>query len=211
MASFTAVHHDEIPGGPFRAIRAHFGVTTFGISSVTQSKDERLMSEHSEDHPQGSEEIYIVLSGRARFEIDGQTQDAPQGTLVHVPPGLKRTAFAEEDGTTVVAVGGAAPGTPYVVDGWDLFAPLFPLFEAGEYEQGADAANALLTELEEPHGSVYYNTACFESRAGRLDDAVAHLQRAIELDPGLAKLVADDEDLAAIRDRPELAEIIPSA
>jgi tetratricopeptide (TPR) repeat protein len=210
MTSFTAVHHDEIPGGPFRAIRAHFGVTTFGISSVTQSKGERLMNEHSEDYPDASEEIYIVLSGHARFEIDGQTQDAPQGTLVHVPAGLKRTAFAEVDGTTVLAVGGAAPGKPYVVNGWDLFAQIFPLYEAGEYEQAADKANQVLTD-NPPSGYAYYNTACFESRAGRLDDAVAHLQRAIELDQSLAKLVADDEDLVAIRDRPEFAEIVASA
>ena len=210
MASFTAVHHDEIPGGPFRAIRAHFGVTTFGISSVTQKAGERLMNEHSEDYPDASEEIYIVLSGHARFEIDGQTQDAPQGTLVHVPAGLKRTAFAEEDGTTVVAVGSAAPGKPYVVTGWDVFAPLFSLYEAGEYEQAADKANQVLAD-NPPYAYAYYNTACFESMAGRLDDAVAHLQRAVELDPALAKLVADDEDLVAIRERPEFAEIVASA
>jgi hypothetical protein len=55
---------------------------------------------------------------------------------------------------------------------------------------------------------VYYNTACFESRAGRIDAALAHLRRAVELSPDLAELARDDEDLAALREHPAFAQIV---
>lgn len=205
---------DEIDDGqrPFRAVRHHFGIRTFGITAMTARADgDLLIPEHDETYSHSSEELYVVVSGYATFDLDGEMQDAPAGTFAAVPAGVKRTAVARDAGTTVLAISGGPEGKPYELSGWEAFSPLFPLFESGDYEQGADRAQALLADDPSYGASVYYNTACFESRAGRLDDAVAHLQRAIELDPGLAKLVADDEDLAAIRDRPELAEIIPSA
>ena len=53
-----------------------------------------------------------MLSGRARFEVDGETLDAPAGTIVFLPePTSRRHAVAEEDGTTVLALGGE-PGEP---------------------------------------------------------------------------------------------------
>jgi hypothetical protein len=196
-------------GGPFHAVRAHFGITTFGISAiVAKSAGDRLMNEHAETQPDASEEIYLVLAGRARFEIDGETVDAPTGTFVYVPAGLKRTAFAEEDGTTTVAIGGAAPGKPYVVNGWDLFVPLFPLFETGEFEKGAAEANKLLAD--HPHAALYYNTACFESRAGQTDAALAHLRQAVEMQADLAELASNDDDFEALRELPAYQEIVAS-
>ena len=123
-----------------------------------------------------------MFPGDARFELDGEIQDAPTGTFVHVPPGIKRTAFAREAGTTVLAIGAGPAGKPYEPNGWELFAPLFPLFESGDYEEGADRAQALIAD-DPPYGAAYYNTACFESRAGRIDAALAHLRRAVELSP----------------------------
>ena len=53
--------------------------------------------------------------GRARFEFDGELVQAPVGTLVFVPPDVRRTAFAEEPGTTIIALG----GTPRLLT-WDV-------------------------------------------------------------------------------------------
>jgi hypothetical protein len=200
---------DEIDDGrePFRPVRHHFGIQTFGIIASTASKaGSRVINEHDEAEPNSSEELYFVASGHARFELDGHSEDAPAGTFVHVPPGIKRTAFAEEDGTTVLAIGGAPPGQAYRPEGWEVFAPLLPLFASGDYEEGADRANQLLAS-EPPSGSLYYNTACFESRAGRIEDALAHLKRGLELSPYLAEQARGDDDLAAIRDHPAFAEI----
>jgi tetratricopeptide (TPR) repeat protein len=201
---------EEIDDGrcPFRPVRHHFGIMTFGVNAMTARSDgDRLINEHEEAEPDSSEELYVVVSGSARFELDGETHEAPVGTFVHVPAGIKRTAFAKEAGTTVLAIGGAPRGEPYAPNGWELFAPLFPLFESGEYEEGADRAQALLAD-DPPYGAVYYNTACFESRAGRIDAALAHLRRAVELSPSLAELARGDDDLAALREQAGFAEIV---
>lgn len=201
---------EEIDDGrcPFRPVRHHFGIMTFGVNAMTaRSDDDRLINEHEEAEPDSSEELYVVMSGHARFELDGEMHDAPEGTFVHVPAGIKRTAFANEAGTTVLAIGGAPQGELYAPNGWELFAPLFPLFESGDYEEGADRAQALIAD-DPPYGAVYYNTACFESRAGRIDAALAHLRRAVELSPSLAGLARGDDDLAALREQPGFAEIV---
>jgi tetratricopeptide (TPR) repeat protein len=202
---------DEIDDGRivFRAVRHHFGIRTFGINAMTARADgDRLIGEHDETEPDSSEELYVVVSGHARFEVDGESHDAPAGTLVHVPAGVKRAAFARDAGTTVLAIGGGPEGKPYEPSGWELFAPLFPLFESGDYEEGADRAEALLAD-DRPYGAaVYYNTACFESRAGRIDAAIAHLRRAVELAPSMAALARDDEDFAALREQAGFGEIV---
>jgi tetratricopeptide (TPR) repeat protein len=200
---------DEIDDGrcPFRPVRHHFGILSFGVNAMTAHSDgDRLINEHEEAEPDSSEELYVVVSGHARFEVDGEVQEAPTGTLVHVPAGVKRAAFAREAGTTVLAIGGGPAGKPYEPNGWELFAPLFPLFESGDYEEGADRAQALIAD-DPPYGAVYYNTACFESRAGRIEAALAHLRRAVELSPSLTELARGDDDLAALREHPEFAEI----
>jgi tetratricopeptide (TPR) repeat protein len=213
MARFSVAQLDEIDEiddgrCPFRPVRHHFGITTFGVNAMTAHSDgDRLINEHAENEADSSEELYFVASGHARFELDGESQDAPAGTFVHVPPGIKRTAFAQEAGTTVLAIGGGPPGKPYQASGWELFMPLLSLFESGAYEEGADRAQALIAD-DPPYGAVYYNTACFESRAGRIDDALGHLRRAVELTPSLAELARADDDLAALRDRAEFAEIV---
>ena len=202
---------DEIDDGqrPFRAVRHHFGIRTFGITAMTAHSDgDQLIPEHDETYSHSSEELYVVVSGHANFELDGETQDATAGTFVHVPAGVKRTAFARDAGTTVLAISGGPEGKPYELSGWEAFAPLFPLFDSGDYEQGADRAEALLADDPSYGASVYYNTACFESRAGRAEAAIAHLRRAVELEPSMAELARDDEDFAALRENPAFGEIV---
>src|ERR1700759_1961237 len=109
MASFEVARLDEIDEiddgrTPFRAVRHHFGIRTFGINAMTaRASGDRLINEHEEAEPDSREELYVVITGHATFELDGETQDAPSGTFVHVGPGVKRTAFARDPGTTVLA------------------------------------------------------------------------------------------------------------
>ena len=215
MAGFTVSRLediDEVDDGrsPFRPVRHHFGIRTFGVSAMTAGADgDRLINEHDESEPESGEELYVVLSGHATFELAGESRDAPAGTFVHVMPGIKRTAFAREAGTTVLAIGAGPEGKPFAPNGWELFAPLFALFESGDYEEGADRAQALLAD-DPPYGAVYYNTACFEARAGRTEAALAHLRRALELQPELAELARADDDLASLREQPEFGDIVGS-
>jgi mannose-6-phosphate isomerase-like protein (cupin superfamily) len=53
-----------------------------------------------------TKELYVVLDGHVTFEIDGETFDAPAGTLLAVAPESKRKATGEG---TVLAIA-AKPG-----------------------------------------------------------------------------------------------------
>ena len=200
---------DEIDDGrePFRPVRHHLGITSFGVNSWTaRQAGDRIINEHDEDEPGGHEELYVVVSGRARFELGGESVDATAGTLVYVKPKIKRTAFAEEPNTTLLAVGGA-PGEAYEAGGWELWAPLNPLFRAGKYDEAADRGRELVNANPEYPG-LLYNVACAESLAGRKDDAIEHLRRSLELSPRFREMAKSDDDFAALRDEPGFKELV---
>ena len=214
MAGYTVAQLDQIGeiddgGRTFRSVRLHFGITTFGVNAMTaRAEGDTLINEHDESEPNSSEELYVVTSGHATFELDGATHDAPAGTFVHVRPGVKRSAVALEAGTMVLAIGAGPEGKPYEAGGWELFAPLFALFQSGEYREGADRAAALLAEHPTLSPAAYYNTACFESRAGRIDAAIDHLRTAVERSPALIELAREDEDFEALHDNPAFREMV---
>ena len=187
-----------------RPVRHHLGITAFGTNAWTAANEgDRLMPEHQED--EGSEELYVVLRGRARFEIDGEAVDAPEGTLVFVRPEGHRTAFAAEASTTVLAIGSRV-GRPYEAGGWEVWAEFHPAYEAGDYEAVIERARATL------EGSGYatplYNLACCEALAGRKEDAIDHLRVAFERRPSLRDLAKEDADLAPLRDEPAFRELV---
>ena len=69
--------------------------------------------------------------------------DAPAGTFVFVPPRVKRSAFAEEPGTTIVVLGGI-PGKAYEPLGWEIWRPLHPLYQSGQWAEAADRGRELI-------------------------------------------------------------------
>ncbi len=211
---FSTAHLDEIAtfddgrGSPFRAVRHHFAIRTFGVNAMVAAKaGDRLLNEHDESEPESGEELYVVMAGHATFEIDELTVEAPTGIFVHVSPGAKRTAFARDAGTTLLAIGAGPEGAPYAVSGWELFVPLLPLFEAEEYAEGAERGRQLIDE-NPSYSALLYNTACFEARAGQSEQAIEHLRRAVEIAPYLVDLVRDDEDLASLHGQPAFDEIV---
>ncbi len=76
---------DIEPRGRDIPVREHLGIRAFGINAFTPGEDGTLINEHDEAGS-GQEELYIVLDGKATFEVDGESFDAPQGTLVFVRP-----------------------------------------------------------------------------------------------------------------------------
>jgi tetratricopeptide (TPR) repeat protein len=190
---------------PWRPIRHHFGITAFGATAWTAGAGEPLINEHDEADG-GQEELYFVLSGRAAFELDGERRDAPSGTFVFVKPGITRSATAEEAETTVMVIG-ATPGQPYEDIGWELWAPVRPLYDAGDYGAAADAALEV-AEANPSYPALWYNLACCESRAGRLDAAMEHLGRAVGMSERLAGLARDDSDFDPIRGKPGFSELV---
>jgi uncharacterized Ntn-hydrolase superfamily protein len=67
----------------------------------------------------------------------------------------------------------------------------------GEYELGAALLREGLDSLGED-AVVLYDLACFEALAGQTSQAAAHLERALELDPGLRSSAERDPDLASL-------------
>lgn len=207
MSHYAVAHLeeiDEISDGrsPSRPVRLHFGITSFGVNAWTgREAGDRVINEHDEDGDgdgDGDEELYLVQSGRATFELDGERHDAPAGTFVFAAPGVKRTAFAEEPGTTIIAVGGT-PGKAYEPAGFELWAPLVPLYQAGKYAEAADRAREV-SDAHPEYSGLLYNLACCESLAGRKDDAIEHLRLAVERSSRFRSLAAADSDFDPIRD-----------
>ena len=64
-----------------------------------------------------------MIGGHAVFTVDGETVDAPAGTLVFVrDPSLIRSARATVDGTAILAIGGRA-GVPFEICRWERDLP----------------------------------------------------------------------------------------
>ena len=208
--SYRVATVDELQDIPYREethmrpVRHHLGITAFGTNAWTAAAPgDRLMPEHEEDA--GSEELYVVLRGRARFEIAGEIVDASEGTLVFVEPETSRTAFAEVAGTTVLAVGSRV-GEPYEAGGWEVWAEFNSAYEAGEYD--VVIARARETFETSAYATPLYNLACCEALSDRTDDAIAHLRTAIERRPSLRDIAKEDTDLDSLRDEPAFRELV---
>jgi tetratricopeptide (TPR) repeat protein len=210
MSDYAVAHLDEIDEQddgrcPWRPIRHHFGITSFGVNAWTgRGAGDRIINEHDESDE--NEELYVVLQGRAVFELEGERVDAPAGTLVFARPGVKRTAFAEEPETTIIALGGT-PGQAYEPHGWELWAPLRPLYETGKYAEAADGLREV-AEANPEYADLFYNLACCESLAGRKTDAIEHLRRSIDMSERFRAYAKDDSDFDPIRDEPAFKELI---
>src|SRR5262245_14817931 len=212
MSNYKVTRLDEIEPiddgrVPTWPVRHHLGIMAFGVNGFTgREAGDRLINEHDESAQHDrQEELYVVVDGHARFEIDDETVDAPQGTLVFVPPDLKRTAFAEEAGTALLAVGAAA-GQAYEPGGWEIWSQFNPLYQAGDYAGVADQGREAIEASGYP--MPMYNLACCEALAGRKEDAMEHMRRAVEGRPQLKELAREDSDLDAIREEPGFAELV---
>ena len=185
MSGYAVAHLDEIDElddgrEPFRPVRHHLGITAFGVNAWTgHNGGDRILNEH--DEAEEDEELYVVLQGRARFELDGERVDAPVGTLVFARPGVKRTAFAEEPETTILALGGTQ-GEAYEPDGWELWAPLRPLYEQGEYAAAAERGRGLGRGSSRVHHAVLQPRLLREPR--RSDDRGARAPPPLDRDVG---------------------------
>src|SRR3954468_18258534 len=182
-------------------VREHLGIRAFGVNAYTPGEDGRLINQHDEAGS-GQEELYVVLDGKATFEIDGEAIDATPGTLVFVGPGSRRKATG--DGT-VLAVG-ATPGEAYQALDWGEAWPFHRESMTAYGEQRyADALEAVRRGLEHTpdHPALLYNSACFASLAGETTgETFSPLKRSVELFEPFRKQAPRDDDFAAVRGDP---------
>jgi tetratricopeptide (TPR) repeat protein len=207
-AGWQSIRLDEIEPIPvvngtllWRPLRRTLDIGAFGINAYTApNAGDDVVEEHTESSL-GHEEVYVVLSGRAAFTLGDETLDAPAGTVVFIrDPHVKRHARAEEPGTQVLAIGGRR-GEAYEPSPWEDVFAAEPHRAAGDYE-AYRAALAGALEKRPDHPSILYNLACAEALAGRPDEALRHLQRALELRPEMREWALSDEDFASLRDAP---------
>ena len=181
-------------------LRRHFGISAFGVNAYSAEEIGRDVVEEHTEQTLGHEELYVVLAGRASFRLGAEELDAPAGTAVFIrDPSVRRAAAAVEPGTTVLAIGGK-PGS-HEISTWEYSFAGYGHLAAGDTERGL----AVLREGLEAKGEsarLLYDLACLESRAGRRDEALEHVARAVALDAKLREHAQDDPDLEAIRDDP---------
>ena len=184
----------------WRPIRRRLDIGAFGMNAyLAPTAGDDVVEEHTESTLR-HEEVYIVLRGRATFTLDDETLDAPTGTVVFIrDPLVKRHARAEEPGTQVLAVGGPR-GEAFEPSPWEDVFAAEPHRAAGDYDAYV-AALASALEKRPDHPATLYNLACAEALAGRADEALAHLNRALELKPEWAETAQKDEDFASLRER----------
>jgi hypothetical protein len=180
-------------GLEWRPIRRRFGIGAFGINAYTAAKPGDWVVEEHDETALEHQEMYIVVRGRAKFTLNGEEVDAPAGTIVFLEdPSVKRLAIAEEEGTTVLAIG-AKPGEAFKPSVWEW------VFEG--YATTPDEAISIvqdgIRELGE-HPAFYYHLACFSAKAGRKEEARVYLERAIDERPEWRDRAAEDKDLAGV-------------
>jgi tetratricopeptide (TPR) repeat protein len=186
----------------WRPVRRTLDIGAFGINAyVAPNAGDDVVEEHTESTLR-HEEVYVVLTGRATFTLGDETLDAPVGTIVFIrDPEVRRHARAEEPGTSVLAVGGPRDAA-YEPSPWEDYFAAERHRSAGDYEAYvAELADAL--ERRPDHPATLFNLACAEALAGRPDDAITHLKRALELKPEWRDAAAEDDDFATLRDRPD--------
>jgi tetratricopeptide (TPR) repeat protein len=203
----------EIPGlantARSASIRRHFGIESFGVNAWAADAGDDVIGEHDEVSGGAAEheELYVVLSGKATFTVDGQTFDGPAGTIVFVrDPTVKRKAVADEAGTRILAVG-AKRGEAFVPSPWERSAPAFPFFASKEYDRAIEVLAAAHAEYPDD-ATVLYNLACAESMSGRTAEALEHLRQSAAGGERFRELARTDTDFDPIRDEPGFAEIV---
>lgn len=186
----------------WRPLRRTLDIGAFGINAYSApNAGDDVVEEHTED-TYGHEEVYVVLTGRATFTLgEKETLDAPAGTVVFVrDPSVKRHARAEEPHTSVLAVGGPRDAA-YEPSPWEHSFFVERHRASGDYEAMA-AEIALGLEQHPDNPGLLYNLGCAEALAGRPEDALEHVRRALELKPEWAEMAGKDEDLASVRELP---------
>ncbi len=114
MATFTLKQIDELDGlhhGAVKLAAEELGIESFGMQVLDLPGGFDGYPEH--DHAQdGMEEVYVVLSGSAEFEVDGERVPIEPASLLAIAPDARRKLIPGPSGVRVLAIG-CTPGGTY--------------------------------------------------------------------------------------------------
>jgi mannose-6-phosphate isomerase-like protein (cupin superfamily) len=117
MPDYTVKTFDEMEpllGGFFRRARASLGASSFGMQVLHMPAGAPDAYPNHDHADTGMEEIYIVLSGAADFQIEGVDEPLhlePE-SAIRVGPTTHRKITPGPDGAKILAIGGV-PGSAY--------------------------------------------------------------------------------------------------
>jgi len=207
VARIADIEPIPVVGGElqWRPVRRTLGIEAFGINAYTADAGAMVVEEHDETGAGAGhhQELYVVVTGRATFTVDGESFDAPVGTCVFLDdPKERRGARAAEDGTTVLAIGGVR-GQAFRVSPWEFAFAAVPAWDAQRYGEAKKLLQEGL-ELHPGNTSLLYDLACVEALMGDKDDALKHLREAAA-NPRLREHALTDSDFDSLRDDPRFS------
>jgi quercetin dioxygenase-like cupin family protein len=98
-------------------VQHHLGLRAFGVNAFGGEAGTLLVADHDETES-GQEELYVVVTGAARFTLAGEDVEVPAVSFVAIPdPVVRRAAAASKDGTLLLAVG--APSASGFATTWN--------------------------------------------------------------------------------------------
>ena len=115
MTDYTLKRFDEMEpifGGFFLRSRASLGVSSFGMQILNFPPDAGDAYPNHDHAESGQEEVYLVLSGAADFDIEGEKLHLEPDMALRVGSATKRKISTGSEGAKILALG-ATPGTAY--------------------------------------------------------------------------------------------------
>ena len=203
ITSVDALERVDLGHSIWRPVRRPLGITGIAVNAYSANATGDGVIEPHDETSAGAgahEELYLVVSGSARFKIGDETVDAPAGTMIRVDVGVHREATATADATTVLVAGGP-PGAALPVSPFEYWYAAEAPNSGGDYDAAIEIASEGLADYPE-HPTLRYQLACYEALAGRPERALDHLEIAARANRDVIEWAADDADLDSIRDDP---------
>ncbi|HVU78050.1 MAG TPA: cupin domain-containing protein [Gaiellaceae bacterium] len=107
-----------------RILRGVLGCEHLGISHLTFGPHRALTVGHR--HPGGGEEVYVLVSGRARIKVEGEIHELVAPSALRVPADKLRGIRADGDEPAVFVVAGSPIDDP---DETEIVPGFWPLDE----------------------------------------------------------------------------------
>lgn len=109
MTAVPTVSDGEPDDALWYPLQHALGIATFGLNLFLATRPEQALVEEHDERESGQQELYLILEGRAVFDLDGEQIRVDGGTAVAVTdPSVRRSAKALAPGTKLLIIGASA-------------------------------------------------------------------------------------------------------